>query len=423
MGEFRYKAKDRSGKFKEGILKVKSSQSAKQQIARMQLKIVSLEEFDDSGMPVKKKYLGGLIVINSKGDINIQLGDPKPTDKDLIVFTKQLATMLASGVPLNQSLDILSRQQRIEDFGYQIKSIQKALEEGSTFSGALAKYPKTFDTLYVAMAKAGEESGKISDILLKVSIYIEKAAKIKSQVKSAMMYPTFILLVAVLIVSGLLIFVVPTFTEQFANSGKPLPALTQWVKDFSDWLAKNIGKVIVGAVVFVFLFKRWARTPKGEEKVDQMLLKAPLFGELMRKIAVGRFCQTLASMLTSGVNLLPALTICASSAGNVVIERFIASVRLRIESGSQLSQPLSENPIFPPMVVSMVQVGEKAGRLDEMLSKISEFYEEEVDVAVKGLLAMLEPMMIVFIGGVIAVIVVAMYLPIFDIASLVDTNG
>ena len=422
MGQFKYRALDAAGKRKEGIVSGASKDVARSQLSRMRLKVISIQEvtLDEDGNDVSgKAFLGGMIRFDSKGNFSFGTAKEKAVaDKDLIVFTKQLATMISSGVPLNQSLEILSKQQKNASFGLTIGKIRKGIEEGMNFSASLGRFGVTFDTLYISMVRAGEESGKLAEILEKLVVYIEKSAKIKSQIKGAMFYPAVILLVAVVVVSGLLIFVVPSFTSQFKDSGKALPGLTQFVIDLSDFLGANWYLIIAACVVAGFIFRRWAKTDVGRTQVDAISLKAPVIGDLMRKIAVGRFCSTMASMLSAGVNLLPALGICAASSGNVVIEKFILSVRAKIEQGQLLSQPLSENPIFPLMVVSMIQIGEKSGKVDEMLVKVSEFYEEEVDEAVKTMLGLIEPIMIVCIGSVVGVLVTAMYLPIMDLGSV-----
>lgn len=423
MANYKYKARNATGKIQEGTIVGPSKEMAKTMLSRQRLTVIALQEvqLDADGKEVGGlSLLGGRIKIDAKGNIVIGGGDRfRVPDKDLIVMTKQLATMLGSGLPVNQSLDILSRQQRLPQFGEVLAGLRKAIEEGSSLSLAMGRYPLCFDDLFRAMVKAGEESGKIADIMSKLLVYIEKSSKIKSQVKSALTYPALIFVVAVLVISGLLIFVVPTFTAQFINSGKELPFLTQVVIDLSDFLAAQWYKIFgaVGAVVFGLV--QYQKTPKGRIFFDGLLLRLPLIGDVMKKISVGRFCSTMASMLSSGVNMLQALSICAASAGNVVIEEFILSCKSRIEKGQQLSLPLSENPMFPKMVVSMVQVGEKSGKLDEMLMKISSFYEEEVDEAVKTMLGMIEPIMIVGIGSIVGVLVIAMYLPIMDMGNTV----
>jgi type IV pilus assembly protein PilC len=326
--------------------------------------------------------------------------------------------MLGSGVPLIQSLGVLAAQQKVPSFGRALEYIRAEVENGATFSAALENYPDIFDNLYIAMVGAGEASGNVDEILVKLTTYIEKSAKIKQQVKSAMFYPMMMVVVATAVISVLLIFVVPTFAKQYQDAGKELPWLTQQVVDASGFLSTNAPKIAGGIMVAITLFKRWAKTTTGRAVVDAALLRAPALGQLFKKVAVGRFCSTVSAMLTSGVNLLEALTICAASAGNIVIEEFILGVRSKIEQGQKLSQPLSQGDLFPQMVVSMVKIGEETGALDEMLGKVSVFYEEEVDAAVKTVLSMIEPMMIVGIGGTVGIIVIAMYLPVFDAASL-----
>lgn len=418
MGEFKYKARDGQGRVKTGTIKASSKAQAKSVLARMRLRPMTITATKLDGSPQEKKP--GLIERDEKGNIKINLGsDPKPTTKDLVIFTKQFATMINSGVPLIQSLGILAGQQRVKSFGRDLERIRYAVENGSTLSEALEAYPKLFDTLYVAMVRAGEVSGGLDTILLKLVTYIEKAAKIKSQVKAAMFYPAIIVFVAVVVVSGLLIFVVPTFAKQFADSGKELPGPTAFVMSLSDTLVNQWYVIIGGAVAFFIAFRAYIKTEPGRIWFDDVLLKVPGFGQLFRKIAVGRFCSTMSTMLTSGVNLLEALSICAASSGNKTIERFITSVRSSVEQGSRVSDPLAVGGIFPPMVVSMVAVGESTGAMDEMLEKVSEFYEDEVDLAVKTLLSMIEPIMIVGIGSIVGFIVVAMYLPIFEMGSAV----
>jgi type IV pilus assembly protein PilC len=419
MAEFKYKAKDSRGKPRSGILQAQTKSHAKNQLIKMRLKIVMLKAHklddteDDGG------FLSNFIQKDSKGRITFKLGEGDITDKDIIIFTKQFATMINSGVPLIQSLGILSAQQRIPTFGKILRNVSGAVENGSKLSDAFEAYPKLFDTLYVAMVRAGEASGNLDTILLKLVTYIEKASKIKSQIKSAMTYPLIVVVVAGVVISGLLIFVVPTFAKQYSENDKELPGITQVVVDASNFLVNEWYLIFGSMIIASFLFKYWVKTEKGRETFDAMILKAPGIGELLRKIAVGRFCSTMSTMLTSGVNILDALTICAASSGNKTIEKFIAYVRSRIEQGTKLSEPLSEGGLFPNMVVSMVAVGEQTGALDEMLLKVSDFYEDEVDMAVATVLSMIEPIMIVTIGSIVGFIVIAMYMPVFDMASLV----
>lgn len=425
MSDFRYKARDAAGKLQSGQISATSKDMVKTILARKRLAIISLQEVqldadgkDSSGI----KLFGGRLRIDGKGNIIFGSGDKfKVPDKELVIMTKQLATMLGSGIPVTQSLDILSKQQRLPRFGEVLAGVRKGIEEGNSLSAAFSKYPLCFDPLFRSMVKAGEESGRLADIMLKLLEYIEKSAKIKSQLKSAMVYPSLIILVAITVITGLLVFVVPAFTQQFIDAGRPLPALTKFVIDLSNGLTDH-GVALLGAVVVIGIaLQKYIQTPSGRIKFDGLLLKLPVIGDVIRKISVGRFCSTLSSMLSSGVNLLQALSICASSAGNVVIEAFILSCKARVEKGQQLSVPLAENPIFPKMVVSMVQVGEQAGKTDEMLMKIAAFYEQEVDEAIKTMLGMIEPLMIVFIGSIVGILVIAMYLPILDMGNLVGS--
>lgn len=424
MAEFKYKVRDSAGKTQDGKITAPSKEMAKTLLGRKKLSVISLQEVSaaddrDSGSGGVSLF-GGRLRIDSKG--NIIIGSPqtfKVPDKDLVIMTKQLATMLNSGIPLNQSLDILAKQQRLPMFGNVLSGVRKAIEEGNSLSQAMSRFPKCFDPLYRSMIKAGEESGRLSDIMLKLLEYIEKSSKIKSQLKSAMVYPALVILVAVGVVTGLMVFVIPAFTKQFTESGKKLPELTQFVVDISN-IFVNQGHIIFGSIVLIAIITvQYVKTPKGRYQFDFLMLKMPVIGDVIRKISVGRFCSTMASMLSSGVNLLQALNICAASSGNAVMEKFILQCKARIEKGQQMSVPLSENPIFPRMVVSMIQVGEQSGKTDEMLLKVAAFYEEEVDQAIKTMLSMIEPLLIVGIGGIIGVVVIAMYLPVFDLGNTI----
>ncbi len=424
MARWQYKAKDARGRVTTGVIDAAAKSIAKGRLNNKRLQVLSLRQMNADAKSAdiesgEVEYLNGLLYKDRNGNIQIGFGESAPTTKDLIVFTKQLATMINSGVPLIQSLDLLAAQQRLRGFAKVVRKIRYTVENGSKLSDAFAQHPKIFDKLFVSMVRAGEASGNLDKILLKLVSYIEKAAKIKNQVKSAMMYPAIVMVVAALVIALLLVFVVPIFAKQFEGSGKDLPALTQFVIDFSNYLKDNwyiIGGVLLMNVIGI---KYGTKTEKGRVIYDKVMLQAPGIGVLLKKIAVGRFCTTMATMLMSGVNLLEALSICASSSGNIVIERFILGMREKIEQGVKFSEPLGEGTLFPPMVVSMVAVGEQTGALDEMLQKVSEFYEEEVDLAVQTVLSMMEPILIVGVGGAVAFIVVAMYLPIFDIAGTV----
>lgn len=421
MPEYKYKAMNQAGKVSKGSISARSKSDVKKRLMKMRLKTLSITLEKDSIEAFKEsdeeQILGKYIYKDSEGRIQIALGNDSPTTKHIIVFTKQLSTMLNSGVPLIQSLTILASQQPSRGFKSALTAIRASVENGASLSESMEDYPSIFDPLFIAMVRAGEATGNLDVILMKLVSYIEKAAKIKSQIKSAMMYPIIVVAVAIAVISALLLFVVPVFAEQYADSGRELPFLTQVVIDFSAWISGNWYVVILLGIIVGGLMKIYIKTDDGRVKFDGLLLKSPVLGDLLRKIAVGRFCSTMSSMLTSGVNLLEALSICAASSGNKVIENFIFNAKDSLEKGNKLSDPLSEGDLFPDMVISMVSVGEATGALDEMLEKVSEFYEEEVDLAVQTMLSMIEPIMIVGIGGVVGFIVIAMYLPIFDMAS------
>lgn len=419
MSVFQYKAKNQTGKTVTGEIEAKDKSEARMRVLRMRLTIVSLNlkktdgDLDDGETPI----LGSFIYKDANGDIQISAGKKAPTSKDLIIFTKQFATMLGSGVPMIQGLSLLSRQQSSKEFAKALKKIQHTVENGAKLSDAMATRPDIFDNLYVAMVEAGEASGNLDVILRKLVTYIEKREKIKNQVKSAMAYPVIVVSVALIVIGFLLYFVVPTFAQQYTDSGRELPALTQLVIDTSNWFVDHfifIVALIIGGIAY---FRVWIQTHKGRVTFDKFILRFPGIGVLLKKVAVGRFCSTMASMLSSGVNLLEALSICAASAGNKTVEAFVLNVRAGLEKGQKFSEPLADGGLFPEMVISMVSVGESTGALDDMLLKVSDFYEEEVELAVQALLSMIEPIMIVVIGGLVGFIVIAMYLPVFDMAG------
>ena len=423
MASYTYKAKDGAGKSVTGTITAPSVGVATSTLQRQRMRIISIKEVklgEDGKSAGGISLFGGRLKIDASGNIVFGSSDNyKATDKDLIIMTKQLSVMLMSGLPVNQSLNILSTQQANPQFGKVLDGVRRAIEDGNGLGAAMGRYPKSFDSLYLSMIKAGEESGRLPDIMGKLLTYIEKSAKIKSQVKSAMMYPTVVIVVAVAVMLLLLGFVVPVFANQFKSAGKQLPAITQFVVSLSDFVKDSWWKMGLGGAAVIFGLSKFKETEKGRYFFDALSLKAPVLGDVMRKIAVGRFCSTMGSMLTSGVNLLQALTICATSAGNVVIEKFVLYCKSEIETGKQLSQPLSSTTLFPKMVISMIQVGEQSGKMDTMLEKVAVFYEEEVDEALKIMLSLIEPLMIVGIGIMVGFLVVAMYLPMMDLGSTV----
>jgi type IV pilus assembly protein PilC len=343
----------------------------------------------------------------------------KVKQRSIAIFTRQLATMIDAGLPLVQSLDILASQQEHKIFKNIIREIREDVEGGSTFAGALKKHPATFDDLYTNLVVAGEEGGILDNILTRLANYIEKAEALKKKVKSAMIYPAIIVSVAILVVMILMIFVIPVFETMFKSAGQSLPLPTLIVLAISKMIKKYIVVIIPVAILFVYLFRKFYKTEAGKALVDRLLLKLPVFGMLLKKVAVARFARTLGTLVSSGVPILDGLNIVSKTAGNRTIETAILNARASIREGETIAEPLGRSEIFPPMVIQMISVGESTGALDSMLTKIADFYDDEVDVAVSNLTSLLEPFLMVFLGVVIGGVVIAMYLPIFQMASAV----
>jgi len=325
--------------------------------------------------------------------------------------------MIDAGLPLVQCLDILASQLDNLAFREVLTKVKQKVESGSTLADALGEHPKVFDTLYVQLVAAGEIGGILDTILNRLAQYIEKAEKLKSKVKGAMVYPSVVLVVAVGVTVVLLLFVTPTFEKMFKDFGGAMPAPTQIVIDLSKWLQHNIIYAIVIGIALVIAFRAYLNWPKGRQQWDAFVIRTPVFGPLIRKVAVARFTRTLGTMISSGVPILDALEVVAKTAGNSVVEKAIRYTREKISEGKTIVQPLSETKVFPPMVVQMIGVGEATGAMDQMLTKIADFYDDEVDAAVAALTSLIEPVMMVFLGGVVGGFLVAMYLPIFSIAG------
>ena len=340
-----------------------------------------------------------------------------PSAKNLAVFTRQFSVMIDAGLPLVQCLEILGSQEEDKNFAAVILAVRGDVEGGASLADAMKKHPKVFDALYSNMIAAGEAGGILDGILKRLAVYIEKAVKLKSQVKSAMIYPVAVIVIAAVVVGAILWKVIPTFASLFAGLGAELPLPTRIVIAASNLLVEFMPYIVVGGIALVFAFKRYYSTDSGRHVVDATMLKLPILGSVLRKIAVARFCRTMSTLMASGVPILDGLEITARTAGNVTIEDAIMVTRKSIERGETIAAPLKQTGVFPPMVVQMISVGEATGALDTMLSKIAEFYEEEVDTAVAGMLTLLEPVMIAFLGGVVGGIVIAMYLPIFGLIS------
>jgi type IV pilus assembly protein PilC len=402
MPAFNWVGKTRDGLTKKGVLVAENAEAA---MATLRAQAVT-----PTSVKAKAKDLTEIFPFLQKG-VKI---------KDLVIFTRQFATMIDAGLPLVQCLDILGSQQEQPAFRKCILQIKSDVESGSTFSDALGKHPKVFDRLYVNLVAAGEVGGILDTILSRLAAYLEKSAALRRKVKGAMIYPASVTVVAILVVTVMLVKVIPVFEQMFKDFGGALPGPTQVVINMSHWLQRWIIWLILGLIALGFVLGRIYRTEKGRWNFDKLFLKLPVFGSLLRKVAVARFARTLSTMLSSGVPILDALEIVARTAGNVVVEREILTTKNSIAEGKTIAEPLQGSKVFPGMVVQMIAVGEQTGAMDAMLAKIADFYDDEVDVAVDALTSLLEPMLMVGLGGAIGGLLVAMYLPIFKIAETVN---
>jgi len=337
--------------------------------------------------------------------------------KNLAIFTRQFSVMIDAGLPLVQCLEILGKQEPHKNFSAVILKVREDVESGAALADAMKKHPKTFDALYSNMIAAGEAGGILDTILKRLAVYIEKSVKLQGDVKSAMIYPVAVIVIAGIVVAAILWKVIPTFASLFAGLGAQLPMPTRVVIALSDFLVAYGWLLIIAMGLAGYAVKSYYATKGGRHVIDALLLKTPILGNILRKVAVARFCRTLSTLLASGVPILDGLDITARTAGNVIIEDAVQTTRTSIERGETISAPLRETKVFPSMVVQMINVGETTGALDAMLSKIADFYEDEVDTAVAGLLTLMEPVMIAFLGVIVGGIVIAMYLPIFDLIS------
>lgn len=401
MPVYSWEGKNRSGQVQKGEMEGASEAAVTGNLRRQGI------------MPTKVKAKSAGFALKIPGM------EPKVTTKDLVVFTRQFATMIDAGLPLVQCLDILSGQQENPTFKKIVKEVKESVESGSTFADALRKHPKAFDDLYVNLVAAGEVGGILDTILQRLAAYIEKAQKLKKKVKSAMTYPTTIIGIAFVVIAVILIFVIPAFEKMFADFGGTLPMATQVVINMSNFIQKYI-LVIIGTIIGVKVaFQRYYATKGGREKIDDLALKLPVMGILIRKVAVAKFTRTLGTMLSSGVPILDGLDIVAKTAGNKTIEKAIYKVRQSISEGKTIAEPLEKSGVFPSMVCQMIAVGEQSGSIDTMLNKIADFYDDEVDDAVGNLTAMMEPLLMLFLGTTVGGLVIAMYLPIFKLAGTV----
>ena len=393
MPIFDWKATDSKGKVQSGEHEAENEAAVRMHLQRMRLTPVKIKKQPKDLFP------------------------PKVTNDDIIIFARQFSTMIDAGLPLVQCLEILYSQSDNSTFKRILKRVKEGVEGGATLADALREFPDTFDELFVNMIEAGEAGGILDTILNRLSGYLEKSAKLKAKIKGAMMYPIIVLGISAVVIGVILVFVIPVFEEMFAGFGKALPVPTQIVVILSDFAVNNIHLIILGIIGFVYGYRRFYKTDFGNRLMDNIFLKLPVFGMLIRKVSVAKFTRTLSTMLGSGVSILDALEIVAKTAGNKTIESAVYNVRSSIEEGSSMVEPLSESGVFPSMVVQMIGVGESTGALDSMLEKIANFYDDEVDQSVDNMTTMIEPLMIAFLGITIGGLVVAMYLPIFQMAG------
>lgn len=397
MPIFTYTARATNGDLKTATIEAASRDAVIAQLRKMRLAVVKIDENAQKS--------------TKKGSIKI---------RDIVVFTRQFSTMVNAGLPLVQALDILAKQTENKTLSSVTRQVMFDVESGYTLADSMAKHPRAFTSLYTNMVAAGEAGGILDVILNRLAAFLEKNDKLIRKVKGAMIYPASILGVAVSAIAILLIFVIPTFEDMFASVGVPLPFPTRIVIGMSKGLQAYWWAIIAFFVVSFFMLKKYYASPNGKLVIDRLLLKMPVLGDVLRKSSVSRFTRTLGTLIASGVSILEGLEITARTAGNRVVQDAIMASRASIAGGETIAAPLAKSGVFPPMVISMISVGESTGGLDEMLSKIADFYDDEVDAAVGGLLALLEPMMIVFLGIGVGGMIMAMYLPIFDMVNAVQ---
>lgn len=397
--QFAYKAKDNNGKLTEGMVEAPDEKAA---IARLRGQRLSVTEIKAGGKSGKQGKKGGKI-----------------DNKDVVIFSRQLSTLVSSGVPIVQGLTILSEQAEAPNFKLVLGALRTDIEAGLSIADAMKKHPNAFTELYVAMIRAGEVGGILDTILERLSAYLEANEALKAKVKAALMYPIVVFSAAGLITIFLVVFVIPIFKDIFAGFGAELPFITQMLINISDFMRSKILYMLPIIGGGVWGFKRWLKTEAGQWKFDEISLKLPVFGILLKKVAIAKFSRTLGTLIKSGVPILQGLETVAKTAGNKVIEAAIDNSQKSIKEGGRISDPLKKANIFPPMVIQMISVGEETGGLDNMLTKIADFYDQEVDTAVKGLTSMLEPLIMIFLGIVIGTIVIAMFMPMFSLGEMV----
>lgn len=398
MPSFEFRGRTRTGQVQSGTLLADTRDAAMAELRKRQIQVVNIKEKDREIKLIPR--------------FQFAVGA-----KRVSIFTRQFSVMLDAGLPLVQCLEILGDQEEHKGFRSIINQVRTDVESGASLADSMRKHPKAFDDLYTNMVAAGESGGILDIILQRLSIYIEKLVKLKSQVKAALIYPTAIIVIAAGVVFIILWKVIPVFSQLFSSLGSELPWITRLVIGASNFVADYVIWIVIVGIALGVALSRWHETYRGKRVIDGLLLKIPVIGMLLRKIAVARFCRTLATLTASGVPILDGLEITAKTAGNAIIEDAVMAVRKSVEEGKSVSEPLAQTKVFPSMVVQMINVGEQTGALDQMLSKIADFYEEEVDTAVAGLMKLIEPLMISVLGVVIGTIVTAMYLPLYQVLS------
>lgn len=399
MPGFRYVVKDKEGKTITGVTDARNRENLIELLRKQDFTIISIER--ERWLEAKRERLAKKVKLD-----------------DLVIFSRQLSTMVEAGIPLVSALDVLTQQIEKKGFSAVIARLRDDAETGSSFSMALAKHPRIFSQLYINMVKAGESSGMLDEILNRVASYLEKTAALQRKIKSAMVYPIAVITIAIAITTFLLVRVVPTFKGIFDMLGGELPLPTRILVTFSDFLRRWFFHGLVGLVALVIVILRYIRTEKGKLIYDTLKLKLPIIGGIVRKVSISRFSRTLSTLVRSGVPILTSLDIVAKAADNKVVEIAVNASRKSVRDGKNFADPLSKSKVFPPMVVRMIAVGEQAGEMEKMLTKIADFYEDQVDAAVSGLTSVLEPIIIIFLGVVIGGIVLAIFLPIFRITQM-----
>ena len=404
MAEFTWEARTRAGEVRRGVMDAENETAVNTRLRQQQLNPVQVRR--------------------RRSVLRLQIGSGVGT-KELVTFARLFGTMIDAGLPLVQCLEILSTQQSNKIFAGILRDVKESVEQGLSFSDALKRHPRVFDDLFVNLVRAGELGGILDSIMNRLSVYLEKRQKLIRQVRGAMVYPAVVIFIAAIVMTVLLTFVIPAFENMFKDFGggkEALPKITQIVVAFSHGFVNNILFVAIGLAILVFAVGYAYRRPRGKRVFHNLMLTLPILGPVMRKIAVARFTRTLGTLLQSGVPILDALEICGRTAGNVVIEAAVMHVRQRISEGKNMAEPLLETKVFPDMVVQMIAVGEQTGALDQMLNKVADFYEEETDIAVASLTSALEPILMLGVGGMVGVVMVAMYLPIFSLAGNIKAD-